>query len=98
MTFGMACGRSDTFGRAKSSARLPGRGGGQVTSTIDPEVQEILNEVLSDPESTLTRMPKSWPPSSSIADAISSGDPWLTRAERHLLRAHRESVSLILYN
>lgn len=67
-----------------------------MTSTIDPEVQEILDEVLNDPESTLTRVPERGFGGLSETSRISEGEPWLTKAERHLLRAHRESVSALL--
>jgi len=65
---------------------------------IDPEVRQLLDQVIADPSSTLTRIPErgfgSW---LQRREPISAGEPMLSRAEKHLVRAHREEVALLLY-
>ncbi len=69
-----------------------------MTSDIDPEVLVLLQEVLEDPSSTLTRTPErgfsSW---LERREPVTAGEPLLSRAEKHLVRAHREAVAMLLY-
>ncbi len=69
-------------------------------STLDPEVLALLDEIAADPDSTLLRVPREplkrflplrEPP-------VSPREPLLTRAERHLVQAHREYVARLLFD
>lgn len=69
-------------------------------NTLDPEVIALLEEIAADPNSGLLRVPreplKKWlafrePP-------VSPREPLLTRAERHLVKVHREHVARLLYD
>ena len=66
--------------------------------TFDPEVVELLREVVADPASTLTRMPperlKRWIPGPE--EVISPHGSYLTKAERHLALAYREQAAWVL--
>lgn len=67
--------------------------------TIDPELLELLREISADPKSRLMKL------ATQGVDTriglrerpISGGEPFLTRAERHLVREHREQVAYLLY-
>ncbi len=67
-------------------------------NSIDPEVRLLLEQVVKDPSSTLTRFPErgfgGWLRS---REPLSGDEHFLTRAEKHLIRVHRESVAFLLY-
>ncbi len=70
----------------------------QTTPPFDPEVQALLEEIVADPSSTLLRVPQErlskW--LTAREPPVSPREPLLTRAERHLLQAHRDYVAKLL--
>jgi hypothetical protein len=66
----------------------------------DPRLLELLREVSSDPKSRLLRLAtQGTDPSRALRERpISASEPFLTRAERHLLQEHREQVAELLFD
>jgi hypothetical protein len=69
-----------------------------MSHAFDPEVVELLREIVADPDSTITRVPterlQRWIPGPS--DTLSPHGSYLTRAEKHLVQAYREQAAWIL--
>ena len=67
-------------------------------STLDPEVALLLKEVVEDPRSCLNRTPRE--PLARWVErregAVSASEPFMSRAERHLVRVHREEIAHLL--
>lgn len=65
---------------------------------IDPEVRGLLEEIVSDPRSSIRFAPrkplKSWFDS---GETVRARDVSGTTAERHLIEAHREALAKLLY-
>lgn len=70
------------------------------TPFLDPEVKELVREVLSDPKAKLltARSAADLPARAAFLEPVRPSDMGLTTAERHLLRAYREEVAWILRN
>lgn len=69
------------------------------TATLDPEVVHLLAEVVADPRSCLNRAPRK-PVAQWVVrreGPVSASEPFMSRAERHLIRVHREEVAHLLY-
>lgn len=66
--------------------------------TFDPEVMQLLREVVADPRSTLTRIPteklERW--IGRPDETISPHGSYLTKAEKHLVQAYREKAAWVL--
>ncbi len=65
---------------------------------FDPEVQALLDEMVTDPNSTLLKIPEA-PLSKWLAKReppVSTGEAFLTRVERYLLQEYREEAALLL--
>jgi hypothetical protein len=65
---------------------------------LDPEFEELLREVASDPESTLLRIPRPKVVRGFFErdEAVSANATMLTRAERHLVQVHRSELAWLL--
>lgn len=67
-------------------------------AAFDPEVQALLEEIVTDPNSTLLKVPEA-PLSKWLAKReppVSTGEAFLTRAERYLLQEYREEAACLL--
>jgi hypothetical protein len=69
------------------------------TPTTDPELLGLLREISADPKSRLMKLAtQGFDRRVPLHEApISEGEPFLTRAERHLLTEHREQVGQWLF-
>ena len=69
-----------------------------MAEAFDPEVMELLREVIADPRSTLTRIPTErldrW--IGRPDETISPHGSYLTKAEKHLVQAYREKAAWVL--
>src|SRR5688500_2340409 len=66
---------------------------------IDPDLISILREVSADPKSRLMRLVTQGSGGRSPHEVpLSEREPLLTRAERHLVREHREQVAELLFD
>lgn len=70
------------------------------TPFLDPEVKELVREVLADPKAKLlsARSVADFPARAAFLEPVRPSAIGLTTAERHLLRAYREEVAWILRN
>jgi hypothetical protein len=65
---------------------------------LDPEFEEVLREVASDPDSTLLRVPRPQVVRGLFErdEAVSVGVTCLSRAERHLIQVRRNELAWLL--
>ncbi|MEQ1893093.1 MAG: hypothetical protein ABL998_11155 [Planctomycetota bacterium] len=63
---------------------------------IDPELHGLLDEIVTDPRSALRLTPRKALESWLFSDELVRPLPSATRAERHLLEAHREALAELL--
>jgi tetratricopeptide (TPR) repeat protein len=68
-----------------------------MTAGFDLDVQDLIARAIDDPASTLTRTPEDFSGWLRRREALSGGEALLTRAEKHLVRAHREELAILLY-
>ena len=69
-----------------------------MTSTsgaVNPEIQALLEEIARDPRSHLLRVPRLHLPL-AFEPPVRPGEAFLTKAERHLLKSHRDEVAQLL--